>query len=256
MYEVKIDELLMLAVKAGDAIMEVYHQEFVVDLKEDLSPVTDADKRSNQILVNGLQHFYPGIPIISEELKYTPYLKRKKWEYFWLIDPLDGTKEFIKRNGEFSINIALIHKNYPVIGIIYLPDKRTTYYAKQNEGSYKIDENGEFHRIYAKMRPDPEKLVIVGSRSHTSAELYAFVAEKRLEFKHVELVSCGSSIKFCRVAEGSANIYLRTGSTMEWDTAAGHAIVIESGKQVYIFNTNNTLTYNKESLRNEWFLVR
>jgi len=256
LHEIKIDELVGLAVNAGNAVMKIYHQDFDVNLKQDRSPITEADRWSNQIIVDGLQQLYPGIPIISEESKDIPYSKRQDWEYFWLVDPLDGTKEFIKRNGEFTINIALIHRNDPVAGIIYLPEKNITYFAKRNEGSYKIDGSGQPHIIQSKMQKDGDGIVIVGSRSHASTELHVYVEKQRKKYKNVELVSRGSSIKFCLVAEGIADVYLRTGPTMEWDTAAGHAIVIESGKQVYIYDTNDPLTYNKVSLRNQWFLVR
>jgi 3'(2'), 5'-bisphosphate nucleotidase len=256
LHTVEMEKLCMLIFKAGESVMEIYSSEFDVDLKDDLSPITKADRISNKILVDGLKHLYPKIPIISEESRNIPYTERRNWEYFWLIDPLDGTKEFIKRNGEFAINIALIYRDYPVAGIIYIPSERTTYFAKQHEGSYRIDKNGKQQRLRARAKPEKDKLVVVGSRSHTSEVLNTYLSEQKKKFRTVKLVSLGSSIKFCLVAEGTADVYLRTGPTMEWDTAAGHAIIIESGKQVYVYNTGQVLKYNKETLQNQWFHVR
>jgi 3'(2'), 5'-bisphosphate nucleotidase len=253
---VKIEEILPVVIEAGNAVMEIYKQSFKVELKDDRSPLTKADKRSNEILIKRLQNLYPEIPFITEESKHTHFEQRRAWEYLWLIDPLDGTKEFIKHNGEFTINVALIRRGEPVLGVIYVPDKNIIYYSKEGNGSFKMDVSGSTQQIYARKKPALSKLVVVGSRSHASDDLYKFIKQQELKYDNVELISRGSSLKFCLVAEGLADLYLRTGPTMEWDTAAGHAVVIESGKQVYHYRSNEILRYNKENLRNDWFIVK
>ncbi len=253
---IDINKILEIAEEAGKATLEVYNREFTVEEKEDLSPVTEADKKSNEIIINALSNLYPDIPFISEETKQTPFDKRKKWKYFWLIDPLDGTKEFIKKNGEFTINIALIEEQIPILGVIYVPVKEIFYYAQRGKGSFKIDQGTPAVQIKAKVEDSHEKLIVVGSRSHGGETLNAFIEEKKSEYNEVELISSGSSLKFCLVAEGKADIYPRTGPTHEWDTAAGHAIVLESGKSVYDFETGRPLLYNKKNLLNSWFIVR
>ena len=254
--KVKIEEILPVVIEAGNAVMEIYKRPFKVEVKDDRSPLTEADKKSNEILVERLQNLYPEIPFITEESKHTHFEQRRDWDYLWLIDPLDGTKEFIKRNGEFTINVALIRRGEPVLGVIYVPDQNILYYSKQGNGSFKIDAGGSTLQIQAREKPALNKLVVVGSRSHASDELYEFIRQQELKYDKVELISSGSSLKFCLVAEGLADLYLRTGPTMEWDTAAGHAVVIESGKQVYHYKTNEILRYNKENLRNDWFIVK
>jgi len=173
-----------------------------------------------------------------------------------LIDPLDGTKEFIKKNGEFTINIALIENQTPVLGVIYVPVKDVFYYAKKGEGSFKIENEASAQPISATTETNKEKLVVVGSRSHGGDTLNEYLEKKREEYGEVELISSGSSLKFCLVAEGKADIYPRTGPTYEWDTAAGHAVVLESSKSVYDFESGKPLLYNKENLLNGWFIVR
>lgn len=252
---IRMEDLLAVAKEAGLATLEIYNKEFNVELKDDRSPLTEADKKSNEIILNKLQNLYPEIPFISEETKQIPYQTRKEWDHFWLIDPLDGTKEFIKRNGEFTINIALIKNQQPVLGVIYVPVKDIMYYAQQGKGSFKIEKGGGEIPIKAREATD-DKLIIVGSRSHASQEFYDIVEEKKKHFNDVELISSGSSLKFCLVAEGKAHIYPRTGPTYEWDTAAGHAIALESGKEVYNFDDDEPLSYNKENLLNGWFIVR
>jgi len=253
--KIDINKLLMIAKNAGKAIMEIYSKPIEVEQKSDDSPLTLADRQSNKIILEGLKNFYPDIPYISEETKLTSYDERKDWEYFWLIDPLDGTKEFIKRNGEFTVNIALIHKNTPVLGVVYLPDKDIFYYAKKGEGSYKIEGSETAQKINARILEDKSQIVIMGSRSHGNQELEDYVNQKKNEYESVEFIPAGSSLKFTLIAEGKADIYPRLGPTMEWDTAAAHAIVLESGKQVLKYGTNEPLEYNKENLLNPWFLV-
>jgi len=254
--KINIDHILTIAEEAGKATLEIYDQDFSIEEKEDRSPITEADKKSNQIILNSLIKLYPEIPYISEETKQTPYTERRDWNHFWLIDPLDGTKEFINKNGEFTINIALIKDQIPVLGVIYVPVKDVFYYAQMGKGSFKIENGINAQAINATIKSDKEKLIVVGSRSHAGEALSEYLEKKREEYNEVELISSGSSLKFCLVAEGTADIYPRTGPTYEWDTAAGHAVVLESGKSVYDFESGMPLVYNKENLLNGWFIVR
>jgi 3'(2'), 5'-bisphosphate nucleotidase len=254
--KIDINKILTIAKEAGQATLKIYSREFTIEEKEDRSPVTEADHKSNKIIIDALSNLYPDIPFISEETKQTPFDKRKNWKYFWLIDPLDGTKEFIKKNGEFTINIALIEDQTPILGVIYVPVKDIFYYAQKGTGSFKIEDRANAVRIESRELKSREKLTVVGSRSHGGETLKAFIEEKKSEYNEVELISSGSSLKFCLVAEGKADIYPRTGPTHEWDTAAGHAIVLESGKSVYDFESGETLLYNKENLLNSWFIVK
>jgi len=251
---IKIDQMIYICRTAGITILDIYEQDIEVEVKNDFSPLTQADRKSNQIILDFLKKNYPDIPFISEETKQTPYEERKNWEYFWLIDPLDGTKEFIKKNGEFTINVALVHRNTPVFGIVYIPVKNTGYFAFKGQGSYKFTNENKTVKISAKPLPQSGKLVIMGSRSHGGAELEKFVEEKRKKYD-VEFISAGSALKICLVAEGLADMYPRTGPTMEWDTAAGQIIAEESGKKVLVFNSENPLLYNKENLLNPMFIV-
>jgi 3'(2'), 5'-bisphosphate nucleotidase len=269
---------IQASIAAGNAINEVYHSEdFGVKYKSDQSPLTLADQKSHDIIVNGLREF--DIPILSEEGKDTPYAQRKDWKRFWVVDPLDGTKEFIKRNGEFTVNIALVENSHPVLGTIFVPDRNTLYFAASDFGAYKLQDGsfgdlsgtrqdstenirtvldqivGQSIRLPAK---DPKRtsLTIVGSRSHKTDELEAYVEEKRKAHGEVEFISAGSSLKICLVAEGGADVYPRLGPTMEWDTAAGQAIAENAGARVYQYNTSKSLIYNKEDLHNPWFIVQ
>ncbi len=261
-----LSQLLKLAVDAGKAILEVYATAFSVELKEDRSPLTLADKCSNEILCNGLKNI-GGFPILSEENKQIPFEERKSWNQFWLVDPLDGTKEFIKRNGEFTVNVALIEGNEPVFGIIYVPVTGQMYFAIKGHGSYTLmltDSNSvpdSFDEIISvsKRLPIEKRQVgeynIVASRSHMSPETEAYINVEKGKHKTVNIVSAGSSLKFCLVAEGKADAYPRFGPTMEWDTGAGHIIVAETGKKLVRTDTMEPLTYNKPSLLNPNFLV-
>ncbi|MGD8960860.1 MAG: 3'(2'),5'-bisphosphate nucleotidase CysQ [Desulfobacterales bacterium] len=269
---------IQAAIVAGKAINTVYHSEdFGVEYKADTSPLTIADQKSHEIIMNALQDF--DIPILSEEGKDTPYAQRKDWECFWVVDPLDGTKEFIKRNGEFTVNIALVKDGRPILGTIFVPDRDTLYFAAQGFGAYKL-EDGPFNELQHApadsdeqarillgkvveqstrlpvQHPRPAALTIVGSRSHKTAELEAYVEEKRKAVGEVEFISAGSSLKICLVAEGRADIYPRLGPTMEWDTAAGQAIAEAAGAAVYEYETAKPLIYNKEDLHNPWFIVQ
>ena len=261
-----LSQLLKLALDAGKAIMEVYETAFRVEIKDDRSPLTLADKRSNEILCKGLLQI-GGLPVMSEEIKQLPYGERKDWKAFWLVDPLDGTKEFIKRNGEFTVNVALIDEHEPIFGLIYVPVTGKFYYAIKGEGSYTFSLSGSgsipenFEEIIAiskklplEHRPEGE-FNIVASRSHMSPETEAYINEEKKKHKVVNIVSAGSSLKFCLVAEGKADAYPRFGPTMEWDTGAGHIIATETGKRLVRCDTMEPLTYNKENLLNPYFLV-
>lgn len=247
---IQIDDIIAIAKDAGNVIMEIYQRDFNIEYKDDKSPLTEADLASNEIIVKALEKFE--LPILSEEGKEIPYENRKDWEYYWCIDPIDGTKEFIKKNDEFTVNIALIHKHTPVLGVVYAPALGEIYWAKQGEGAFK---NGK--KLPLKTNETPEKsLVVVASKSHLSEETQAFIDEVAKTTKHITQQSRGSSLKLCMVAEGEADIYPRLAPTMEWDTAAADAIVRESGKMTYQFENQELVVYNKKDLLNPWFVVK
>jgi len=248
-FEFNIDEILNVAKEAGKEILKIYNQDFEVEYKDDKSPLTIADKTSHNIIVEGLEKY--NLPILSEEGKNISYETRKNWELFWVIDPLDGTKEFIKKNGEFTINIALIYKNEPVFGVVYAPVLEWMYF-NDNENASKIEKD---KLIKLPMKRDDEKFIIVASKSHLTEETKKFIDNLETD-KEKELISKGSSLKLCMVAEGIADIYPRLAPTMEWDTAAADAIVRKAGKNVYKANTTKSITYNKENLLNPYFIVR
>ena len=255
--EINIEKLLLIANKAGDAVMEVYSKDFEVEIKADNSPLTEADTKSNMVIISGLKELYPDIPVISEENKLTPYEDRKNWKRFWLIDPIDGTKEFIKKNGEFTINIALIEEGEPVIGIVYAPALNLMYVGAKGLGTFKLKDDGlSYKRLTNPVHyRHKSKVIVVGSRSHLSAETVAFVDRLKAGGKEVEFLSSGSSLKFCLVAEGKADVYPRFGPTMEWDTGAAHAVAKYAGRTVINAETQEPLIYNKENLLNPWFIV-
>lgn len=259
-------ELLELTCKiahtAGEEILKIYDSPFAVEQKEDRSPLTEADKRSHLAIVEGLKQ--SPYPVLSEEGRDIAYEERKDWEYFWMVDPLDGTKEFVKRNGEFTVNIALIHQQKSILGVIYVPVKEELYFAAEGLGAFKVTGFPEHKNqtIESWMRQEhrlpfsPERLyTIVGSRSHMSEETEAFIEEKRKEQGAIEMISVGSSLKLCMVAEGKADAYPRFAPTMEWDTAAGQAIVEAMGGSVINWKTKEPMLYNREDLLNDWFLV-
>lgn len=251
------------AILGGQKIMEVYNSNFEVEFKSDDSPLTIADKNANAIITELLKQ--TKIQVLSEEGRNIPYEERKNWNQLWIVDPLDGTKEFVKRNGEFTVNIALIENNFPILGVIYVPVTRELFFASQNNGSYKcaIAENYNEKLLETILETavklssiaQPDSCRIVASRSHMSAETERYIELKRERFNHVELVSKGSSLKFCLVAENLADCYPRYAPTMEWDTAAGQIIVEEVGKTLIDVKTGNRMTYNREQLLNNWFLV-
>ena len=251
------------SLKAGKVIMEVYDTAFNVEIKDDKSPLTEADKKANDIINSYL--IDTATPIISEENKQTDYDVRKKWTDCWVVDPVDGTKEFIKRNGEFTVNIAYVKNGLPILGVIYVPAIKVLYYADVlNNIAHKtqleshdvlIDEVIENSEILKPKSINSNEVSVVGSRSHMSQETLDFVENLKQSGKSVEIVSKGSSLKFCLVAEGQADVYPRYAPTMEWDTAAGQAICNAVGIQVISHETNQPLLYNKENLLNPWFLV-
>ncbi|MBU0581504.1 MAG: 3'(2'),5'-bisphosphate nucleotidase CysQ [Candidatus Margulisbacteria bacterium] len=253
--EVGIQEVISIARSAGKEIMNIYGQEFQVEFKEDKSPLTEADRKSNEIINYGLKKIDQQIPILSEENKNISYTNRENWQYFWLVDPLDGTKEFIKKNGEFTVNIALIYERKPILGVVYIPAKDIIYYAQEGLGSYKQNGDNAPSRILSQKRTEKDHLKVIASRSHLTQEVEEYVEEKKKEYQHVEFVSAGSSLKFCYVAEGKADVYPRLAPTMEWDTAAGQAIATFAGRKVYNYHTGEELFYNKKNLLNDWFVV-
>lgn len=248
--QLEIEELLSIARDAGKVVLDVYNDQNrfeEVKFKSDLSPLTLADQASNDLIVSRLKIFSPDIPILSEEGGDITYEERKQWKHFWCVDPLDGTKEFISRNGEFTINIALIQDRVPVLGIIYVPVTNTMYYANQETGGWKIDSEGVKSSI--KVDKNSTDWVSVGSRSHASD----FEKEVLARYPVVKNIAIGSSLKFCLVAEGLAHIYFRHGPTMEWDTAAGQAILTLSGGQM-ITLSGEPFLYNKLALLNGSFI--
>ena len=253
------------AIAAGDAILEVYHQdEIETESKADESPLTKADLASNAILIEQLE--LTGIPIISEEIKNVPFKKRKNWEECWIIDPLDGTKEFINKNGEFTVNIALLSDGKLQLGIIYVPVTGDLYFtAVDMTAAYKYTHKGElleFDDLMAAAeqlvtKKNDKVLKVVGSKSHMNEETVAFIDNLKKETdRSIEVESIGSSLKFCLVASGICEIYPRFGPTMEWDTAAGQAICEAAGLQVVDANSHLALQYNKEDLYNPHFIVK
>ncbi|WP_346863283.1 3'(2'),5'-bisphosphate nucleotidase CysQ [uncultured Draconibacterium sp.] len=260
-----IDTALIAAIEAGHEILKIYNDpkaDFSVEKKADHSPLTIADKASHLVIVSHLEK--TGIPILSEEGKTTDYSERKRWETFWLIDPLDGTKEFIKKNGEFTVNIALIKKGKPVMGVIYVPVSGTLYFGSAKHGAWKLQQTPKtitLEQVLAQGKKLPAPMnsnvyKVVGSRSHMSEETITYIKELKSVHSNLEIVSKGSSLKICMVAEGSAHQYPRFGPTMEWDTAAGHAIANAAGKKLWLTDMSGELQYNKENLLNPYFIVK
>lgn len=261
-----LEKIIPIAVKAGETIMDIYHSaDFGVEMKSDNSPLTLADRASHDIIVEGLKKEFPDIPILSEEGRDIPYEERKNWEKFWLVDPLDGTKEFIKKNDEFTVNIALIENNEAVLGVIYAPalennseptgdsldfetpqlKSGTLYFGGTGLGAF-MQFKGDKHRRISVNKDRSNGVIAVRSRSHASPEEET-VFEK---YGVTETISAGSSIKFCRVADGSAHLYYRHGPTNEWDVGAGYAIAKAAGAEI------EGLKFNKENVLNSSFLVR
>lgn len=256
-----IDECINISHRAGDAIMDIYQRDFNIDAKSDNSPLTEADIASHNIIVDGLQSI-SDLPILSEESAETAWDIRKNWHTYWLVDPLDGTKEFINKNGEFTVNIALINDGEPVLGVVYAPALNETYIGELNTGAWKLNANSEKSPLTPASVTTVDIVKVVDSRSHQSPEIQGFLDGLG---KKTELVAMGSSLKLCLVAEGKAHYYPRLGPTSEWDTAAAHAVVLAAGGNVTVMekdanghyaDSGKTLSYNqKESILNPYFLV-
>jgi len=248
------------AIVAGEKIMEVYASEFLVELKSDESPLTRADRSAHSVILEHLAS--SGLPVLSEESDPGSYTNRASWKRFWMVDPLDGTKEFIKRNGEFTVNIALIEEGRPKMGVIYVPVSNELYFSDGISAFYhnqvlEVPELNEL-KMSSKRLPfkETQQYTVVGSRSHKSPETEAFIWKMQSERGEIALLSKGSSLKLCMVAEGSAHVYPRFAPTMEWDTAAGQAICEAAGFSVVEAETGKPLNYNKPNLLNPWFIVR
>lgn len=256
----KLAELaLEAAAEAGKKILEVYKRTITVDMKSDGSPLTEADSASH-IIISGILR-REKYPVMSEEGKEIPYDERKLWKNYWLVDPLDGTKEFIKRNGEFTVNIAFMENNSPVLGIIFQPANGISIAGIENDGVYKFS-GSERLVISEKNKLHPDNNVIrknfrvIASRTHNSPETDTFINRLNESHKNIELLNAGSALKFCLLAEGFADIYPRFAPTMEWDTAAGHAILKSTGKNIYVYPAGKEMTYNKPKLINDWFIAK
>ena len=269
MEEPDYEELLSVAIdaalQAGAEILDVYNSDFAIEHKDDKSPLTEADKRAHNKIAALLKD--SGLPILSEEGKDIPFEERVDWDEFWMVDPLDGTKEFIKRNGEFTVNIALIMGRFSYAGVIYVPVKKTLYFGMDGVGGFKVENIEPESKMQdlddwinaaeslPKARPEGP-IRIVGSRSHMNEDTEAFVNALKKKYGEVEIVPMGSSLKICLVAEGLADVYPRLAPTMEWDTAAGQAIAVAAGMEVLNAKTRMDLLYNKENLLNDWFIVK
>ncbi|MDT0642298.1 3'(2'),5'-bisphosphate nucleotidase CysQ [Zunongwangia sp. F363] len=258
-----LETAIRASVEAGKKILEVYEQEdFGIQQKTDNSPLTKADMAAHNTITSFLDK--TGIPVLSEEGKHAPYAERKKWPRLWIVDPLDGTKEFIKRNGEFTVNIALIEDLKPILGVIYVPVLKQLYFAEKETGSFMVEDISETTNIEeitseAKKLPiavENKEYTVVASKSHLSAETEEYISSLKKMHGEVKVVSKGSSLKLCMVAEAKADVYPRFGPTMEWDTAAGHAICTFAGKTLTDYESGEEMLYNREELKNGWFLVK
>ncbi len=257
MTKVEIQQIITISRAAGLRVMAIYQEaQFAVTEKADNSPLTQADMESHAVIVEALNTLYPSIPVISEEASEAhDYASRKNWDTFFLVDPLDGTKEFVSRNGEFTINIALIREGKPVLGVVYAPALDVLYYAEQGQGAYKIQQQSHI-KLVPQIKENNAALRVVTSRSHSCEKTNAFLLELKSQGKQVTTLSAGSALKFGLIAEGSADIYPRFTPTMEWDTAAGHVLINEVGKKLTLIGSDEVLQYNKSDLRNPGFIVR
>ena len=252
-----INNVIDLTRQAGSTILEVYGTEFDIDTKEDkrggkiyLSPVTEADKRAHIIIMEGLKKLTPNIPLLSEEGQEISFEARSKWGVYWLVDPLDGTKEFIKKNDEFTVNIALLENKQPVFGVVYAPALNKLYFGSSEKGSFKSNEGDTFTPISVNSQvTNPVQIAV--SRSHPSLKMNSFISQ----FDKYDLHPMGSSLKICSVSDGTVHFYPRLGPTMEWDTAASHAIIRAAGGELINIGTNEPLEYNKKDLLNPEFIA-
>ncbi len=257
-----LEQTIQAALRAGQAIMEIYTHpdtDWEVERKADNSPLTLADRRSHAVIAEALSA--TPYPLLSEEGVHLPYDERKDWHTLWIVDPLDGTKEFLKRNDEFTVNIALVEDGVPTLGVIYVPAKHTLYWGVKGEGAFRADVDAStLQRSKVVSIPQPgategRPFRVVASRSHLSPETQQLIDRLRTAHPDLDTVSAGSSLKLCLVAEGNADIYPRLAPTMEWDTAAGHAIALAAGCTVTDAATGQPLRYNKPDLHNPFFIV-
>ncbi len=262
-----LNNLLAIAIEAsltaGEKIMVIYNSgDFNIGFKKDQSPLTEADIASHEIIKSFLKP--TNIPILSEEGKHLDFINRSKWDRIWIVDPIDGTKEFINKNGEFTVNIALVENQVPILGVIYAPALNELYFSSKDCGAFKVNNCNSFISLNdllsnanrLPLQIDKRKITVVASKSHLSKETEDYIKELKKEHGNVTTLSKGSSLKLCMVAEGIADEYPRYSPTMEWDTAAGHAICKYAGKNVYSIDTKKEMLYNKENLMNSWFLVK
>ncbi len=254
-------KIINLALKAGDEICKIYNSDFSFYEKQDKSPLTEADLISNKIIIEGLKQ--TEFPVISEETELPPYDERKKWDIFWLVDPLDGTKEFIKRLNQFTVNIALIINELPELGVVYVPAEKTLYFGDIDLGAYKIINPLPHYDDYKQLSRDViflpvefnAPLGVVASKSHLDDKTKQFIQSLQKQHKDLNVFHLGSSVKFCILAEGKAHFYPRFAPTYEWDTAAGHAILRATAGTVMDYETKDELRYNKETLLNPSFIA-
>ena len=244
-----ISEMLRLAIAAGDAILKIYKQDFAIEIKKDASPVTEADKLAEEVIVGGLRKLNLNYEIIAEESISAGYKPKIKEKPFFLIDPLDGTKQFIERNGQFTVNIALVEDGIPTLGVIHLPALQETYWTNESGGASKRSKDGLVTSIQCR-KPTQDGLVVLATRSHNNSGTDAFLKTLNI----AKLDRCGSSLKFCRIAEGSADIYPRLGRTMEWDIAAGHAILVAAGGSLTDLD-GNSIQYGKTGFESPYFVA-
>ncbi len=258
-----LENAIRASIIAGAKILEVYDGKIEVEMKDDKSPLTLADKQSHEAIMEVLEK--GSIPVLSEEGRDIDYEERKAWGTLWVVDPLDGTKEFIKRNGEFTVNIALVENGVPTMGVIYVPVTRELYIGADGLGAYKLNNadalvDESLDGIVQKSTKLPLKIdrpyTMVGSRSHMSAETSEYFEGVKAQYPNAEIISKGSSLKICMVAEGSADVYPRFAPTMEWDTAAGHGIARQAGLDIFNPKEGTPLVYNKKDLLNPWFIVK
>jgi len=252
----QLEALKEIAVAAGQEILAVYNQEEVINvtLKDDNSPLTEADRRAHRLIVDRLALLTPGVPILSEESESTDWSVRSQWNRYWLVDPLDGTKEFVKRNGEFTVNIALIHNGIAEAGVVHVPVSGVTYIGRTHTGAWRVSRAGAYESIQCKSLDNTRVIKVVASRSHRGKSLDRVMAAIEAELNRAELVSMGSSLKICLLAEGNADIYPRLAPTSEWDTAAAHAVLSAAGGE--ICDTEfRPLRYNqKDDILNPFFI--
>jgi 3'(2'), 5'-bisphosphate nucleotidase len=253
-----LPETIELSRQAGEVIMAIYQTQFQIQIKSDNTPVTNADLAANELIVNVLSKLTPHIPILSEESEEILYKERATWDIYWLVDPLDGTRAFIDKSGEFSVNIALIYQGNPIIGVIYSPVKQCTFYACKGQGAFFLNDNNEARSIQVRSLGNEQcykQVVVAGTHSSRNLALQVFLDNLQQTFNGYEMKFMGSSLKSCMIAEGVADIYARLGPTSEWDTAAAQCIVEEAGGLITNMQMQPLIYNSKASLLNPDFFV-